>query len=125
MTISSVRLELARNPGFPEGSAEHGYEMHLPLAADGHIDIESWRRHRAICTVRRFWGTEAEERGHLMHARDGSWRFTYDLDADPEPDEPIFRFDSHLFKIGEYLTVTEPDGQPMTFRVVEVRPTGI
>ena len=35
MSLSKIRLELARDPDFPEGSREHGYEFTAPLGADG------------------------------------------------------------------------------------------
>ena len=42
MTLSIIRLELARDPTHPSGSAEHGYEFVAPLGAAGHIDVEPW-----------------------------------------------------------------------------------
>ena len=42
VTLKRIRLELARNKDFPEGSAEHGYEFRAPLRPDGHIDLEGW-----------------------------------------------------------------------------------
>ena len=37
--LYTVRMLLARNPGFPEGSNERGYELRVPLTADGHLDV--------------------------------------------------------------------------------------
>ena len=121
MSLKKIRLELARDPDFPEGSARHGYEFVAPLAADGHIDAEGWRQHRADCRVRRFWNGEPDEAGHLLHRRGGSWAFHYDLEGDPDVDEPGYRFDSHAFKEGEYVSITERDGKLRTFRVASVR----
>ena len=39
------------------------------------------------------------------------------IDAD---DEPGFKFDKHVFKPGEYVSVREHDGKMRTFRVVSV-----
>ena len=69
MTLSKVRLELARDQGFPEGSSDHGYEVVVPLNADGHIDAGEWRDNKSRCAVRRFWDGEPDERGHLVHRR--------------------------------------------------------
>jgi len=121
VSLKRIRLELARNQQFPEGSARHGYEFVAPLGADNHIDAEGWRRHRADCRVRRFWDGEPEETGHLVHRRGGSWAFHYDLQGDPDVDEPGYRFDSHAFKEGEYVSITEQDGELRTFRVAWVR----
>ena len=55
----------------------------------------------------------------LVHTKQG-WMFDYDPD-DEDDDEPLFRLDDHLFKQGEYVSVTEHDGVQRTFQVVEVR----
>ena len=122
MTLSNVRLELARDPGFPEGSAYHGYEVVIPLNADGHIDAKEWRDNKSRCAVRRFWDGEPDERGHLVHRRGGTWAFHYDVRGDPEEDAPGWKFDTHVFKIGEYVSLREQDDELRTFRVVSIRP---
>ena len=121
MTLLTVRLELARDPEYPEGSSSHGYEFRAPLDAEGHIDAEAWRAHRKDCRVWRFWGGEDDEFGHLVHLRGGTWAFHYDIQGDEESDEAGFRFDTHSFKEGEYVTLREHDGDAHTFRVVSVR----
>lgn len=124
MTVSFVRLELARDERFPEGSALRGYEFVVPLTPDGHIDAEDWRQHRERCWVRRFWEGEPEERGRLVHRRGGTWAFRYGSDEDAGEDEPGFKFDQHVFKQGEYVSLREQDGTMRTFRVVTVRAAG-
>jgi hypothetical protein len=121
MTLKTIRLELARDHDFPEGSAERGYVVRAPLTAEGHIDANAWRAQRGICTVTRFWAGQADETGHLRHTRSGAWAFHYDVDGDPGEDEVGFKFDSHLFREGEYISVREHDGHMKTFRVVSVR----
>lgn len=117
MAWKTVRLELARAPDYPAGSAAHGYELHAPLSADGHLDADLFRSAREKATVRRFWRGEPDKEGDLIHTRNG-WAFSYEPgDAD---DEPLFRLDRHLLKEGEYITVTEPDGAAHTLRVVSV-----
>jgi hypothetical protein len=121
MTLRTIRLELARDRDFPEGSAARGYEFVAPLGTDGHIDPEGWRARRKDCRVRRFWEGEDDELGHLVHLRGGAWAFHYDIDGDPDVDEPGYKFDSHVFKEGEYVSIREQDGELRTFRVVTVR----
>jgi hypothetical protein len=121
MALRQIRLELARNAEFPEGSAQHGYDFVAPLTDAGELDRQGWQTQRAACTVRRFWPNQDDERGHLVHHRGGQWAFHYDELAD-EGDEPIFRFDRHRFVVGEYVTITEHDGVQRTFRVVQVDP---
>lgn len=115
-----VRLELARNPGFPDGSPHHGYEFVAPLDKDGRLDPEGWRKERKACTVRRFWGEADDEHGLLVHGKAGWW-FDYDSD-DEDDDEPLFRLDRHTLKQGEYVSVLEHDGKLMAFKIVSVRP---
>jgi hypothetical protein len=115
--LSRVRLELARNPGFPEGDGDCGYEVRVPLDGEGRIDLEAFRACRKDCTVRRFWRGEDEQLGELHHGRHG-WAFSYGPgEAD---DEPLYRLDSHALKVGEYVTIREYDGPTYTFRVASV-----
>jgi hypothetical protein len=120
MTLQKIRLELARDHDFPQGSREHGYEFMAPLDGAGHIDIEGWRANRKSCTIRRFWRGEDDFHGHLVHTMGRRWVFHYDLDSEPEADEPGYRFDSHRFAVGEYVSITEHDGVLRTFRVASV-----
>ncbi len=120
--LSEIRLELARDKDFPEGSATHGYEFTVPLDVDGHIDAKAWKTLRNRCGVRRFWGTQAEEKGHLRHTKGRQWAFHYDVEGDEVHDETGVKFDRHTFKVGEYVSVLEQDGQIRTFKVASVRP---
>jgi len=113
--MRTVRLELARCHDFPEGSALHGYELHLPLRADGTIDHEAWPAHRYDSDFRRFWGGDGE-RGRVRH-RLGGWTLAF---AGSDPEEVIFRGDAHRFITGEYVSITERDGITRTFRVASV-----
>lgn len=118
MSLKKIRLELARTHEFPLGTSDRGYEFVAPLDADGHLDRDGWHVHRDHCTVRRFWAGEPDERGRLVH-RGGGWYFHYD-GMDAGDDEPIFKFDRHTFKTGEYVSVTEHDGEQRPFKVVDV-----
>ncbi len=116
MALKLIRLELARTPEFPEGSDKHGYEFTAPLDAEGRLDAEEWKTFGQACTVQRFWGGEDDEHGTLVHTRGGAWVFSYAPGEDD--DEPIFKFDRHLFAEGEYVSITEHDGVTRPFRVV-------
>lgn len=120
MTLNRIRVELARCPDFPNGSAQRGYDFVAPLTGDGHLDAEEWRKNRPACRVHRFWADEADENGRLVHGR-GGWRFHYDGE-DLDEDEPLYRLDRHTIREGEYLSITEDDGELRTFKVVRVKP---
>jgi len=119
MTLKTIRLELARCAEFPEGSSELGYDIVAPLTANGHIDLEAWKSAKAKCTVRRFARAADDENGMLVHRR-GGWLFDYDPDA-ADDDEPVFKLDRHVFRQGEYVTVTEHDGEQRTYQIAAVR----
>jgi len=118
MSLSKIRLELARTKEAPNGDSRCGYEFVAPLDAAGHFDPAAWRQHKAACTVRRFWLKADDERGLLVHTRGRKWVFSYAPGEDD--DEPLFKFDRHTFTAGEYVSVTEHDGVTRPFRVVAV-----
>jgi hypothetical protein len=66
--MRNIRLELARNPDFPEGSSAHGYEFMAPLGPDGTLDDEVWKSEKRTCEVRRFWAGEEDEHGRSSGA---------------------------------------------------------
>ena len=119
--MKKVRLNLARTPEYPMGSAQHGYEFVAPLNDDGHINPGVWKQRRHECRVRRFWQGEGDEHGHLLRRRGGSWAFTYDIDGEDD-DEAGYRFGEHPFKPGEYVSIKDEDGELYTFQVVTVDP---
>lgn len=120
MGLKKIRLNLARTREFPAGSARHGYEFAAPLDATDHIDADAWKRLREHCRVRRFWGDEAEDVGHLVHRPGGSWAFVYDIAGD-EDAEAGYRFGAHPFRPGEYVSIKDEDGELHTFTVVTVQ----
>lgn len=120
MTLSRIRLELARDRDFPEGSRHHGYEFVAPIDAVGHIDPVAWKENRQRCRVRHFWGSEDEEVGHVIRKPGGAWAFHYDVLGDADDDETGYRFGDHTFRLGDYVTINEHDDTQRTFRVVAV-----
>jgi hypothetical protein len=119
MNWKSIRLELARTPEFPEGSASRAFLFHLPLDQDGLIDEEVLRDAPARATVHRFWPNERDQAGYLIPTLRG-WAFSYK--PGEEDDEAIFHLETHPIRIGEYVTLTEPDGRRLPFRVADLRP---
>ncbi len=118
MSWMRIRLELARAPGFPEGSHRHGYEFILPLQADGRFDKKAYDKTPELCTVHRFWEGEDDKVGEILHTARRRWAFSYEPgDAD---DEPVVHLDKHNFHPDEYITVRESRGPEHTFRIVKV-----
>lgn len=122
MSLSRIVMRLARNPGteFAGGDDHRGYTLTAPLTADGHLDEAAYTKLRDQTVVRRFAPDEDPVDGRL--ARRGTrWFFDYD-DEDAADDEPVHRLGDHRFAVGEYVTVTDEDGRPLTYKVVEVQP---
>ena len=121
-----IRLELARSKEFPNGSIRHGYEFVAPLDSQGHIDPHLWNKNRDQCRVRRFWNGKPEEIGMLTHKPGGKeharWVFDYDVHR-TDDDESGYRFGAHAFVSGEYVSVSEANGDVHTFRVASVEAT--
>jgi hypothetical protein len=122
-SLKRIILHLARSKEFPTGSTRHGYEFVAPLDAKGHIDSALWRQYRDNCRVRRFWNGDEEQHGRLVHKPGGAeharWVFDYDENR-ADDDEAGYRFAAHAFVPGEYVSITEDDGDSHTFRVISV-----
>ncbi|MEQ8401369.1 MAG: hypothetical protein RIB53_13350 [Roseitalea porphyridii] len=121
MSLRHVRLEMAREPAYPQGNPNRGYELVLPLGADDRIDAAEWEKNPSACTVERFWDGEKTELGYLERNRAGQWVFDYDFD-DEADDEEGFRFGEHAFRTGEYVSIADHEGTMHTFTVVRVTP---
>jgi hypothetical protein len=122
MGLHRIVMRLARNPGteFAGGDDHRGYALTAPLTDDGHLDATAYGKIKGQCIVRRFAPDEDPVDGRLMR-RGERWFFDYD-DADTADDEPIHRLGEHRFAVGEYVTVTDDEGRPLTYKVVEVAP---
>jgi hypothetical protein len=109
-----IRIELAREPGHPEGDSGFAYVIVAPLDTDDRIDPKLWREHREACRVARLRPDQDDQHGHLVH-RGSGWAFHY-----PDtPDEVGFHFTDERFVAGEYVSINE--GRKMhTYRVASV-----
>ncbi len=114
-----IRLELAREPGHPEGDRDIGYTIVAPLGPDGRLDAELVLAHRDDCAVARFHHDDDIEHGHLRRRPGGSWSFHYDPPDEGEDDDPAYRLGQHRFVLGEYVTIAEDDGAH-TYRVARI-----
>jgi hypothetical protein len=115
MTWKTIRLELARTPEFPEGSAAHAYVLRLPIDDNGYIEPAEMKHPSKNPTVHRMWPNEPDRVGVVISRRAG-WAFSYEIgDAD---DEGIFHLEHHPIKPGEYLTITEAEGERLPFKVI-------
>lgn len=118
MTLKRVRMELARNKDFPEGSPNHGYEATIPLTATHAFDPEAWEADALVCTAVKFATGTDDEHGQLVRTEAGPWAFSYELGE--TDDEPIHRLEAHVFEPDEYVTVTDIGGEEHVYRIKTV-----
>ena len=72
----------------------------------------------ARATVRRFWPNERDQSGYVILTPRG-WALSYR--PGEEDDEALFHLETHPIRPGEYVTLTEPDGSRLPFRVADLR----
>ncbi len=112
-----VRLLLAREKGHPSGATDEGYDLLVPLAADGHLDAAEWKKHKAICRVRHFRPGLEDRIGHLHRKPGGQWFFDY---GEGDGDNEIgFRLGEERFIPGEYVSISRA-GIMHTYKVAVV-----
>ena len=118
--LTHVHLELGREPGHPEGDSSYGYDLLLPLGADGRLDAAMWKTHRDLCRVRRFGKGEPDRIGVLNRKPGGQWFFDYDSESESD-NETGYHFGDEQFVVGEYVSLIEVDGETHAYRVTKVR----
>jgi hypothetical protein len=114
-----IHLDLAREPGHPEGSVEDRYTLVLPLDQEGRIDTDYCRSFPDLCRVAHVSFQGGVHRGMVRRESDGTWAFDYG-DADSE-DEAGFRFSHERFAPGEYVSVIR-HGQAHPYKVISLQP---
>lgn len=122
MNWNNIRLELARTEDFPSGSASRAYLLRLPLDEQGLIEGRSVEVAPARATVRRFWPNEPDMSGYVIRTA-GGWALSYRLGENDE--EAVSNLESRALRLGEYVTLTEPGGARLPFRVASIRPAGL
>lgn len=114
--LTHLRLELAREAGRPQGDPRQGYDLLVPLDAEGRIDAAAWKSVSAFCRVRRFRPDEADRVGRLARGPGGRWFFDYGVgEADNEAGHHL---GDECFIPGEYVSIREANGHFHPFRVV-------
>lgn len=116
MMWKTIRLELAKTDEFPRGSPSRSYLLRLPLGEDGAIDEAELRQQPRHATVRRFWPSQPDLAGYVVRSSRG-WEIAYDLDR---PEAALGRIDGEVLRLGECVTLAEPNGRRLPFRVASV-----
>ena len=118
MSWKDIRVELGCAPQFPRGSPHRCYLLHLPLGESGLIDEDLVRASPKHATVRRFWPSQPDLRGHVVKTKRG-WAFAYE--RQDHGVALLFEMDVTPIRLGEFITLTEPDGYRRSFSITAVR----
>jgi hypothetical protein len=110
-----IRLELARTKGFPTGSVSRGYLVQLPLDGAGRVDENELACKPRLASVRRYWSTEPDESGSVIAGQDG-----WIMRCNGAPDRALL-LDGHPIQLGEQLSVVDPVGGILPFRIASIR----
>ena len=120
MSLYRIVMRLARNPGteYADGDDHRGYSLVAPLNPEGHIDEDGFRQHKDDCVVRHFQPDADPINGRLSR-RGEHWFFDYDHGQTAD-DEGIFKLGAHRFAVGEYVTINDEEGRPLTYKVTDL-----
>lgn len=114
MNWKSIRLELGSTSDFPAGSVSRAYLLRLPLDDDDSVDEHAFSITPRKATVRRHWSTEPDERGFVVRSG-GRWSIACDGKL------RLLDLDSHPVRLGAPVSVIEPTGEKLPFRIASVR----
>ena len=117
MNWNTIRLELAGTRDFPSGSVGRAYLIRVPLNDNGFIDEAALAGDPYKATVRRFWSSDPDERGHVVRAG-----LEWALRCDGKPDRRLSMVSGLI--LGGEVAVTGSDGVALPFRVTSVRRLG-
>ena len=111
----NIRLELARSPEFPTGSVSRAYLLRLPLDDNDLVDEGAFLKSPPLATIRRHWSSDPDEIG-LVEKADGAWA----MRCNGTPAR-MLRLDGRRIRLGQEVTVIEPDGAVLPFWIASIR----
>jgi hypothetical protein len=111
----NIRLELGPTNEFPAGSVSRAYLIRLPLDDDDVVDQHAFELNPYRATVWRFWSTEPDDAGQVLPV-EGHWAMHCNGTAERRLD-----LDGRPIRLGQQISVVEPDGAILPFRVASIR----
>lgn len=115
MNWRSIRLELGSTGGFPVGSVSRAFLVNLPLDDYDVVDRAALVGNPAKATVRRHWSTDPDETGQIVQCGP-EWA----MRCRGKPDR-LLQFDGKPMRLGQEVSVVEPDGTVLPLKVASVR----
>ena len=117
--MARVAMVLAQGPGRPDGDIEDRLAMQVQLNAVGQLDRAAWTASPAGWTAVRTRPDQAEQSGEVALI-DGEAEGFWAVRRSSGEDEPLWVLDSDVVRPGELVSVRNPDGSRLLFRVVAV-----
>ena len=116
--MANVAMVLAQGPGLPDGDVEDRLAMQVQLNAVGQLDRAAWTAAPSGWTAVRTRPHHHEQSGEvaLIDGDDGFWA----VRRSSGEDEPLWLLESDVVRPGEIVSVRNPDGTRLLFRVVAV-----
>ena len=108
-------MELGSTGDFPGGSVGRAFLVNLPLDDFDRVDRATLVETPSRATARRHWSSEPDERGQIV-ASGPSWA----MRCSGKPDR-LIQFDGVPLRLGQQVSVVEPDGSILPFKVVSIR----
>ena len=110
----TVTMVLAQGPGLPGGNLDDKLTLHLKLTQQGQIDLDAYNSAAAP------WLATRDRHGAEPHSLeivrvDEGWA----LQSTRSEDDPFWTFEGHVFRPGELVSLRQPDGQTLLFRIVQ------
>jgi hypothetical protein len=117
-----VTLVMANGPGFPQGSADHRYELAVTLTPGGHLDPAAWRADPSPWQATRSWAGSPPRPGDVQWDDETGWSLRFVPATGEDVDTPPHALIRNAGRLrpGEYVTIREPDGTEYGYRVVSV-----
>lgn len=115
MNWKSIRLELASTGEFPDGSVGRAYLLQLPLDDRDRVDRNAFAASPSKAIVRRHWGVEPDQRGRI-EPLGSNWALRCDRNR-----PRVLHLGRIAVRLGQRVSVLEPDGSILPFRIASVR----
>lgn len=111
----NIRLELEQSPEFPKGSVSRAFLLRLPLDDNDLVDEEALLNRPRLAIVRRHWSNDPDEAGFVQKV-DGALAMSLSGTS-----ARMLRLDGRPIRLGQRVSVVEPDGAVLGFRIASIR----
>ena len=115
--MTKVTLVLASGPEARDGDLNDRIEMHVVLTPHGHLDQTAWETGTAPWLAIRQRVGRPTRTGELVKL-EGGWALR-DIDSE---DGPLSSLSGTIIRPGEIVTVVQPKGAVLIYRIVAVDP---